>query len=57
MSDRIPVLVAAVAWWKRQRPLSYDEADHIKHPTVNCKGKEEHELAIAVADYIRGESK
>lgn len=38
---------AAKAWWVNLRPLSWSEAEHFAHPTVNAK--EHAALAFAIA--------
>ncbi len=43
---------AAENWWGIRRPTSFDEQQHIDHPTINRTGVIERELARAVASWI-----
>ena len=35
---------AAIAWWKRRRPLGWTAEMHIANPTINCTS-DEYDLA------------
>ena len=51
------VLLAAVKWWSRHRPIHWSKEEHLKNPTVNMRGFEEHALAEAIADAVREKDK
>ena len=53
--DLARVVKAAVKWWKWQRPISFNEAEHLKNPTINVRYETPKKLARAVALLIRGE--
>jgi len=43
------VIDNAVRWWLNHRPLSFNELDHIKNPSINCTTETEKILARSVA--------
>lgn len=47
------VIKKAVAWWKKQRPSSWNEGDHFNIPAINTATESEKRLALAVADYLK----
>lgn len=51
------LLTVTYAWWRNKRPIQWTVAEHLKQPTVNCKGKEEFELAELIARLIEQEGK
>lgn len=46
------VVDAALTWWRRHRPVDWDEAEHLRYPLVNTTTDAEKDLARAVADYV-----
>lgn len=55
MNDTSPeklLIIAAINWWKHNRPVSFNEADHLENPTINCPTLPDKRLAQAVADYL-----
>lgn len=48
-----PVITAAIKWWENRRPCAWDQATHLKNPTVNTMTAAEKGLALAVAEHIR----
>ena len=40
---------AAYEWWLSRRPVSWDQAEHLKNPGVNTMSDAERKLALAVA--------
>lgn len=46
------VLRAAVAWWRKKRPVSFDQAEHIANPTINTTTPAEKRLAKVVASCV-----
>lgn len=55
--DEKEVLLAALAWWRSQRPLAWKLDDHLDNPTINTVNKREHRLAAAVARLMKGHRK
>lgn len=49
------IAVMAVSWWSRKRPLHWTVGQHLGYPEVNCKGPEEINLALAVAEYVKAQ--
>lgn len=47
------VVRAAIRWWRNHRPMSYDQAEHLRSPAVNTKNDVEKSLARAVATLVR----
>ena len=47
------VVKTAVNWWRRKRPAQWTVGEHINSATYNCTGLEDHELARAVALYVK----
>jgi hypothetical protein len=47
------VAEAAAAWWKARRPSGWSLEQHLADPAVNCEGAREHQLAQAVASWLR----
>ena len=47
----------AVSWWTSQRPLHWDEDQHLMYPCVNCTTAWEHALAKAAARKVKEASK
>lgn len=51
--DQLEWLAAhAMTWWQSLRPLVWDEAKHLAHPTVNTTTAAEKQLAEAVARWV-----
>ena len=48
-----PLEKAALAWWRGGRPCSFDEAEHLKNPTINLATDPEKRLARSVARTLK----
>lgn len=48
-----PLEKAALVWWRDHRPCSFDEAEHLKNPTINTTTDTEKRLARSVARTLR----
>jgi hypothetical protein len=46
------LLLATLAWWDQQCPVSWSVTQHMDNPTVNCVTAIESNLAQAVANYL-----
>ena len=46
------VVDAALTWWRRHRPVDWDEAEHLRYPLVNTTTDAEKDLARACAAYV-----
>lgn len=45
---------AALNWWESQRPLGWDEEEHLADPTINAGMTFwDYEFAKAVAEYVK----
>jgi hypothetical protein len=50
----LAVADAAVAWWRDNRPLGWNQKKHLAYPSINCTGHaSETRLALAVTELIK----
>ena len=45
---------AAIEWWLAHRPRGYSQLEHLNRPGVNCRSRRDRDLALAVAQRVRG---
>lgn len=50
------IVLAAVAWFRDHRPAHWSVEQHIQQPCVGMRGKQEFDLALAVAEYLKQRS-
>lgn len=46
--------IAARYWWRSKRPVGWSQRKHLDMPAINTLTCAERDLAIAVADTLRG---
>ena len=51
------VLTSVLIWWEAKRPESWEQAQHLENPEVNCNTYEEKRLARAWAVTVRDTEK
>ena len=49
---REEIILAAIAWWRGLKPLSYSHEEHLKNPCVNVTKVTEFRMAKAVGLYL-----
>jgi hypothetical protein len=53
MKPKTDIERAALNWWRRKRPVAYDQRQHLANPRVNTVTAAETRLANAVASMLR----